>query len=392
MYRRLSKSDVLKVSETAPKEAILIEIKLARNKKMLFSLVYRSPNSNENENNLVNDFFRKIGNMQSYHHKIVVGDFNRKNIDWDKISSTSKDDQDFIEAVRDSFLTQHVKEPTRGRSGNEPSLLDLIFSRSDQDMKSINLEQPLGKSDHALIKMQYQCQPESLPDRVISDFRRADFEKMRDKLSIDWQTYLEGSGDDIDAIWEKFLGKFKEAESECIPKKIIKVRKKKFTCALDKKTLRTRKKKYRLWKRFMESQDAKVYEDYCKCRNQLRRKTRNAIKAREKEIAKHVKSNSKVFWAYVNAKTKLRSSIPDLWMEGNDGEKVRTPNDREKAQVLGKFFSSVFVQEPDGEWYLNNLNNVERTRLQVILTENVVLEKLKALDPSKSPGPDALHP
>ena len=174
--------------------------------------------------------------------------------------------------------------------------------------------------------------------------------------------------------------------------KIIKVRKKKFTCALDKKTLRTRKKKYRLWKRFMESQDAKVYEDYCKCRNQLRRKTRNAIKAREKEIAKHVKSNSKVFWAYVNAKTKLRSSIPDLWMEGNDGEKVRTPNDREKAQVLGKFFSSVFVQEPDGEWYLNNLNNVERTRVQVILTENVVLEKLKTLHPSKSPGPDALHP
>ena len=63
-----------------------------------------------------------------YAHQVIVGDFNKKDINWNTIMSPCQYDGNFIEAVRDSFLTQHIRTPTRGRGTNDPSLLDLITS------------------------------------------------------------------------------------------------------------------------------------------------------------------------------------------------------------------------------------------------------------------------
>ena len=46
-------------------------------------------------------------------------------------------------------------------------------------------------------------------------------------------------------------------------------------------------------------------EDYCKCRNQVRGLTRKAVKSQEDLMAKKSKSNSKIFWKFVNSKTKV---------------------------------------------------------------------------------------
>ena len=43
------------------------------------------------------------------------------------VIATSQDDNNFIETVMDSYLTQHVLTPTRGRGTNEPSLIDLKY-------------------------------------------------------------------------------------------------------------------------------------------------------------------------------------------------------------------------------------------------------------------------
>ena len=55
------------------------------------------------------------------------------------------------------------------------------------------------------------------------------------KLAIDWDVYLRSSADDIDALWKKFLEKYREAEATCIPKKLVKFGKRRFKYALDKK-------------------------------------------------------------------------------------------------------------------------------------------------------------
>ena len=45
----------------------------------------------------------------------IIGDFNHRTIDWD-IPRAEHVDQEFLEAVQDCYLTQHVREPTRGET------------------------------------------------------------------------------------------------------------------------------------------------------------------------------------------------------------------------------------------------------------------------------------
>ena len=49
-------------------------------------------------------------------------DFNHGHIRWKSLESTGGEDQQFIFLIRESFLTQHVLEPTRGEN-----VLDIVL-------------------------------------------------------------------------------------------------------------------------------------------------------------------------------------------------------------------------------------------------------------------------
>ena len=68
-----------------------------------------------------------------------MGDFNRKDINWETVTSLIEEDTDFIEAMRDGYLTQHIKSPMHGRGINEPSLIDLFFSSHEEGIESVNI-------------------------------------------------------------------------------------------------------------------------------------------------------------------------------------------------------------------------------------------------------------
>ena len=143
----------------------------------------------------------------------------------------------------------------------------------------------------------------------------------------------------------------------------------------------------------MDTKDAKVYEEYCRCRNQVRRLTRKAIKSQEKDIAKKTKTNSKVFWKFVNSKIKVRSTIPELYTTSKPDPNKLTKNDHEKAEVLGKFFSSVYVKEPEWTWVLDDDDKANiKEELKLGITKEIISKKLHELNINKSPGPDNMHP
>ena len=247
---------------------------------------------------------------------------------------------------------------------------------------------PLGKSARSLIKVSYRCEPEKLPDKIMCDYVKADYQKMQQKLDINWEEYLGESKDDIDKMWTKFVCKYEKADIECVPRKVVKTGKKKFSFTLDRKSLAKRKKKYRLWKRFLATKDAKVYKEYCKCRI-----TRNAIKKQEQGIAKKAKYNSTVFWKFINSMTKLRSSIPNLYTTKKPDADKMTTDDHQKANILGEYFSSVFVKEPDWSWILNEEEKPKvKKELRLDITKEIIKEKLQELNVNKSPSPDNLHP
>ena len=50
-----------------------------------------------------------------------MGDFNHGHIKWKSLETTVGEDQQFLFLIQESFLTQHVLEPTRGEN-----ILDIV--------------------------------------------------------------------------------------------------------------------------------------------------------------------------------------------------------------------------------------------------------------------------
>ena len=72
-----------------------------------------------------------------------MGDFNHGHIQWKSLESTGGEDQQFLFLVQDSFLTQHVLEPTRGEN-----VLDIVLSSQKELVGNVKIHEPLGNSDH----------------------------------------------------------------------------------------------------------------------------------------------------------------------------------------------------------------------------------------------------
>ena len=133
---------------------------------------------------------------------------------------------------------------------------------------------------------------------------------------------------------------------------------------------------------------AKTTKDTKEHRNTTKSTITKVIKAFEKNIAENSKTNNKKYWKYVNSKLKTRSKVPDLKLN----ETVYTKSELEKVDLLNHFFTSVFTSED-----LSSVPQIEKQvnepfLTSIDITEEMTLEILKSLNPSKSIGPDGIHP
>lgn len=353
----------------------------------------------------------EISNLRSK-YKVIVGDFNLPLVDWTNLTSpTGIDDisNSFIEKVRDGFLAQHVNDITRFRGINRGSILDLILSNDETIIEDVKIGSPLGKSDHSCI--QFLCDIQEERDnskKVIHMYEKANYQLMRQKLNIDWKDYL-SSEDTMEGKWNKFKNKMQATIDECVPKKTLgelrKGRKRlNETLPMNRKLWSKIKKKQRLWEQLKEMRGRSdsgwneqsepyisVEKDYRRVNNQVRRETRNAVKNKEQEIARNVKDNPKVFWKYIQSKTRTKSRIPELYVDAD--KRAKTVSDKEKVEVLAEKFSDVFIKEPDGEIPRGKREDVPVTILRkLVITKEKIRKIIKKLKRNKSPGPDHLHP
>ena len=72
-----------------------------------------------------------------------MGDFNHGYIQWKSLQSTGGEDQQFLFLIQESFLTQHVLEPTRGEN-----VVDIVLSSQKELVDNVKIHEPLGNSDH----------------------------------------------------------------------------------------------------------------------------------------------------------------------------------------------------------------------------------------------------
>ena len=376
-----------------PVELLTCEVKLADGEKLLLSNVYRSGSSTNSSNLRFFKAMKAISKLK-YKHVLYVGDFNFPEIKWNCLTTPCEKSLQFkfLESIRDCYLTQHVDSVTRGRGTNTPSILDLVLSSQDDAVENIHIDSPLGSSDHSVMHIDYRCVPALEPDKIVYMYKKADYKKMIEMLDLNWDELFQDHLEDVNQLWDIFAKKYAEAESVCVPKKVVKSGTKRFTVPLDRKTLAKKRKKYRLWKRYLETREGEIYSEYRKCSNQLRRLTRKAAKICEQRIASNSKGNPKIFFKYVNSKTKLRPAVPDLYLSDDEPNKENmTSNDTDKANVFAAFFSSVQTREPDGAWLLPDKPEIKK-ELILNITEDAIREKLNKLKINKSPGPDSMHP
>ena len=167
-HESLGATEGREMTDTNRDESVWCKAKLMRNDKLLIGCICRSPNSNVTNDAKINDTLKKANNL-GFSHVLIFGDLNNPSLNWRE--NTSPPDSNhpstiFMEAVRESFLTQHVTEPTHYRGNNTPNTLGLIFTNEEDMIEKLKYLAPIGKSHHSLLNFNFCCYTKSTKSRV----------------------------------------------------------------------------------------------------------------------------------------------------------------------------------------------------------------------------------
>ena len=109
-------------------ESIWCEISLKGLDRLLVGNIYRNPNSDATNNANFISSLRKVNENSNFTHVMICGDFNYPEINWIEETTPASPTNPatvFMECLRDCFLYQHVKLPTRYMPGKNQIQLTL---------------------------------------------------------------------------------------------------------------------------------------------------------------------------------------------------------------------------------------------------------------------------
>ena len=247
-------------------EYLSVKVNLSDKDNLLFSSIYRSPNSSTENNK---DLCKLLKEMcaSNYSHYITVGDFNLPDIDWEYCTTSTETSDihfEFIECLRDCFWHQHILEPTRARGDANPSILDFIMSNEEGMASDILIQNPIGKSDHSTISFTFQGHSKSKSTNLKRDYNKAEYKSMKAMLNINWEELLKNKC--VEEQWALLSSKINKAIEKYVPiKKVSNNFSSKGNVPVSRKLKRLIRRKEKLWKKFRISGDRPAHEDYKKC-------------------------------------------------------------------------------------------------------------------------------
>ena len=209
--------------------------------------------------------------------------------------------------------------------------------------------------------------------------------------SIDWSQHFQDTGD-INTWNDNLEAELFKAQDKFIPKTKCysnnnsnQTSKRNFSAPQTLLSLiHSKRKAFSYYKKFPTTSNLNNYHYF---RNLVNAEVKKTKIMREVNIAKHVKTNPKMFYKYVNSKIKPQETVTNLLKKNNE----YTANDQEKADTLNEFFSSVFVKETDDEIPTFNFDFKTETN-DINISRDEVFKALCKLNISKSMGPDCVHP
>ena len=319
-------------------EQIWIMIDLRNGDKLLIGCIYLSPSGDRHLGITELDRSLSLAGNLSPSHILVVGDFNVPQIDWASYFSDEPPGHHshaLLSCVQDHFLTQHVTAPTRYRLGQIPSMLDLIFTNEEGMVQDLQHSPGLGLSDHVILEFSLKCYTtKGIPIGPHLNYNRANYNLLRSVLQdVDW-TVMHDSN--VHRAYHYFVSSLREAVARTVPVTHHRPNKNLY---IDNRAQRLRREKSLLWNMYAHTRDPVDYARYCRCRNRLRKLTRELRRTFEFRLSKELKDNPKAFWKYSNSRLKTKVGIDALRDE--NGLVIR--DDVTKASILNKYFSSVFT-------------------------------------------------
>ena len=331
----------------------------------------------------------KATSLATKSHLIVFGDFNYPEIDhsFSVVNGGSGTDAHaFFSKINDLFLHQNINDCTRHRNGQQPSLLDCVFTDEDNVIDGIQFLAPLGKSDHVCIELNYiRGQQVNEMSHTKFNYWKGDYAGIKKELQcIDWDKQLEHKG--VDESWVYFHSKLSALTEKYVPlKKVPSKQTKPVNEWITKNTKSEIKKRDALWAKYKKYSSEQNYKAYKAVRNRVIRYIKDDKLRYHRKLAGQFRSNPKRFYSYVRRHQTVKDRIMSL--KTPDGQ--LTENDQATADVLCNFFSSVFTHE--GDW-TEDAVSPPSVDIELGITEEKVSQYLKALKSDKSPGPDSIHP
>ena len=151
----------------------------------------------------------------------------------------------------------------------------------------------------------------------------------------------------------------------------------------------------------MENKYQPRYREYIKERNKCNKEIRRARKTYELKLFEKVKTNPKALYKYVNSNKRLKKHVNKLMTR----ERTLTKNTQETANVLNKFFKSVFTEENDSIEFIANdfyhqiygdvqdpftytSENCVEQLTNIEVHQDIVIRKFQSSNEFKAPGPD----
>ena len=379
-------------------DSVFIVIPGLHQRKLLVGCIYRSGSMDKavTLDPKLHSMINKMALNRKFTEVMMVGDFNHPTISWQPEPHIRYDhapghpDLLFVDCLHDSFLHQHIDQPTRYRINQAPTIDDLILTSNESLIEHINYNCHLGHSDHITINFTLDFstnRSKPLTNTRRYQYHKTDVQKMKEMLDCDWTSML--SDLNIQDAYQLFLEKYKAAEKECVPATESKSDDK-FVKPIWMKyqTVNAIKKKHSAWTSYLTTKHKNQWDQYKTFRNQVAHLTYRDRKEFESKLAAEVKENSKAFWKYAGSSRKLKRAIPKLLKK--DG--TTAESDKDKAEELNQQFASVFTKED-----LVNIPEFENLQIistltSITVTEEILLKHLKALRIDKAAGPDDVHP
>ena len=258
---------------------------------------------------------------------------------------------------------------------------------------------PLGKSDHSVITLTFNCYLDYSKPKEIYLYNKGDYDEMKKHLaSSHWaQEYsVLVKTADVEVMWTSLKSKLLGLRDKYVPRQIINSKplwKEKGCCPISKTArdaIKDKDKAHRHWISALNHSDANdKHLRYTRARNKVKTLIRRDKRQYEKSIAMEAKNNPKIFWSHTRQELKTKCGVAPL-LENEEDKNSLKFDDETKANILQNHFSKVYTRETQG--IVPAIAARSRSFIfNIDITESMVRKKLKELNTHKSCGPDDIH-